>query len=146
MTVLLDAFAVIAVLAGEPAAQEIASELRKPSADVRISSVNLAEVVDQLIRVAGNAPDLVESSLQLLADGGLQIAAVDERIGRLAGEYRAKHYDKRTAALSLADCIALATSSVIGATVATSDPALAAAARVEGLAVLGLPDARGRRP
>jgi hypothetical protein len=29
---------------------------------------------------------------------------------------------------------------------ATSDPALAAAARLEGAAVIGLPDARGRRP
>lgn len=111
-----------------------------------ITAVNLAEVIDQLVRPARRSPQDVEASLASLAAGGLRIVPVDEAIGRLAGAIRAGHYDRRTAPLSLADCIALAASSVLGVGLATADPALAAVARRLGVKVLGLPDSAGKRP
>jgi predicted nucleic acid-binding protein len=47
--------------------------------------------------------------------------------------------------VSLADCFVIATAEP-GDTIATSDSAVARVARAEGLDVLALPNARGRRP
>ena len=85
-------------------------------------------------------------ALVLLESGGLQIAAIDATIGTSAGELHARHYDRKTSPLSMADCIALATAAALGEPLATSDPPLAAAAKLEGVAVIPLPDASGRRP
>jgi PIN domain nuclease of toxin-antitoxin system len=46
--VVLDAFAVIAFLRGEPSAAEVAALLREPS---QLTAVNAAEVCDQMSRV-----------------------------------------------------------------------------------------------
>jgi predicted nucleic acid-binding protein len=97
----------------------------------RIYRRSLAETMDALI---------------LLESGGLQIAVLDADIGTSAGELHAKHYDCKTSPLSMADCVALATAAALGEPLATSDPSLAAAARAAGVAVVGLPDADGRRP
>jgi len=97
----------------------------------RIYRRSLAETMDALI---------------LLESGGLQIAVLDADIGTSAGELHAKHYDRKTSPLSMADCVALATAAALGEPLATSDPPLAAAARAAGVAVVGLPDADGRRP
>ena len=87
-----------------------------------------------------------DNALMLLESAGLQIAAVDVAIGMVAGDLHARLYDRKTSPLSMADCVALATSMSLGQPLATSDPALAAAARLEGVAVIALPDAKGRRP
>jgi predicted nucleic acid-binding protein len=108
--------------------------------------LNLAEVIDVMTRIYDRAPALTLDALVLLESGGLHIAAVDADIGIDAGELHARHYDRRTSPLSMADCVALATSLSLAQPLATSDPALAAAARLEGAAVIALPDARGRRP
>jgi len=146
VTTVLDAFAIIAALAGEPAAAEVEAELRRKDADARVAAINLAEVVDQLIRQAGYSEEAVDVSLESLMAGGLAVVPMDGSLGRLAGRLRARHYDKRTTALSMADCVALATSVTLRATLATADPSLAAAARTEGVTVLGLPDSNGKRP
>lgn len=146
MTVLLDAYAVIAVVAGEPAAEAVDHELRRSGADVRISAVNLAEVLDQLLRVARHAAPAVERSLQLLSAAGLRVAPADERLGYAAGSLRARHYRRGSADVSLSDCFAVATAAVLDAALATADPALAAMARVELLRVVALPDSKGRLP
>jgi len=131
-------------LAGEPAASEVEAELRKGGAG--ITAVNLAEVIDQLVRPAGRAQQKVDTSLASLVAGGLGVIPVDESIGRLAGALRARYYDRRSAPISLADCVALAASSILGATLATADPSLAAVAKRTGVKVLGLPDSTGKRP
>ena len=145
MTVVFDAFAVIAALVGEPAAAEVEKELRSADADVRISTINMAEVLDQLIRQAQLSESTVETAIESLITAGLVIAPVDWTIGRLAGQFRAA-ITRRTAAISLADCVALATSITLGAALGTADPALAATARQTGVRVLALPDSRRRRP
>lgn len=111
-----------------------------------VSAINLAEVVDVMARIYGRT--LAESldALALLETGGLRIAPVDADVGLDAGALHAQHYDRRTSALSMADCVALATARALQEPLATSDPALAAAAKLSGVAVLALPDARGRRP
>ena len=63
-----------------------------------------------------------------------------------AGELHAKHYDRKTSPLSMADCVALATAAALAEPLATSDPPLAAAAQAEGVTILGLQDVNGRRP
>lgn len=85
-------------------------------------------------------------ALVLLESGGLQIAVIDADIGMSAGELHAKYYDRKTSPLSMADCVALATAAALGEPLATSDPPLAAAAHAEGVTVIGLRDANGRRP
>jgi hypothetical protein len=49
-------------------------------------------------------------------------------------------------AVSLADCIAAATTLDLDESLATSDPALAAVVRAEGGRVRGLADSSGRMP
>jgi predicted nucleic acid-binding protein len=134
----------IAALAGEPAAAEVEAELRKGGAS--ITAVNLAEVVDQLVRVARRSVPDLDASLSSLAAGGMSVVVVDNEMGKLAGELRARHYHRRTTPISLADCVALAASAISAATLATSDPFLAAVARRVGVKVLALPDTAGIRP
>ncbi len=123
---------------------EVEAELRRGSAG--ITAVNLAEVIDQLIRPARRSQQDVDTSLASLVAGGLRVIPVDESIGRLAGRLRARHYDRRSAPISLGDCVALAASSVLGATLATADPPLASVAKRTGVNVLRLPDSKGKRP
>jgi len=141
----LDAYAVIAALAGEPAAVEVESLLRDSTAPCRLSAVNEAEVVDVLIRHGTSEPDAVER-LGWLVVGGLELIAVDDAIGAKAGILRARHYNASTSPVSLADCVALATSLQLGDQLATADPPLASMARTEGCRVVALPDTKGRRP
>jgi predicted nucleic acid-binding protein len=108
--------------------------------------LNLAEVIDVMTRIYDRASALTLNALVLLESGGLQVAAVDAGIGIAASELHARHYNRKTSPLSMADCVALATALSLARPLATSDRALAAAARLEGAAVIALPDARGRRP
>jgi predicted nucleic acid-binding protein len=85
-------------------------------------------------------------ALVLLESGGLQIVPVDAAIGVSAGELHARHYDRKTSPLSMADCVALATAAALGEPLATSDPPLATAAHAEGVTVVALQDSKGRSP
>ena len=139
MTIVLDAFAVIAAVAGEPAAPAVAHELRRPGADVWISAVNYAEVFDQLIRVARLDGGVVDGAMQLLEAAGMKVAPVDPYAGKAEGMLRARHYRRRVAELSLGDCFALTLAASLDAQLATADPALVATAAAEGIRVLVLP-------
>jgi PIN domain nuclease of toxin-antitoxin system len=112
----------------------------------QISAINLAEVLDVLVRHQGWPAEEVEEKFRWLTLGGLQVIAVDEPVGLTAGRLHADNYDRRRRPLSLADCAALATALARGQRLATSDPALIAAARSEGCAVIALQDSRGQRP
>jgi len=142
----LDAQAIVALLIGEPAAEEVEALLRNRADPPRINAVNLGEVVDVLARHRGLGLAAITEKLNWLEAGGLEVVAVDGRTGRLAGELHARHDDRATRAVSMANCLALATASLLGERLATSDPHLAEVARIEGSEVIALPDARGRRP
>ena len=143
--VVLDAYALIAFLRGEEAGAELIGLLRRrppPS----ISAVNLAEVVDRLVRADGRDDLEVRSRINLVIAGGMEVESVWITDAREAGSLRARHFDRQSADLSLADCFCLATAIRLEAAVATADPALARAARVEGVKVIPLPDSSGHRP
>jgi predicted nucleic acid-binding protein len=139
----LDAYAVIAYLRGEPAADEVADLLRGPTI---LTSVNAAEILDQLVRVFGSDPDAVEADLALLSHAGMTVLAVTNEIGVEAGRIRARHYHRDRAAISLADCVAASAALATRQPLATADPALAAVLRAEGGDVHPLPDSKGNRP
>jgi predicted nucleic acid-binding protein len=63
-----------------------------------------------------------------------------------AADLRSRYYDRRTRALSLADCLLLAHAHTDGGELATADPSVAEVAREEGLALIPLPDSSGRLP
>jgi PIN domain nuclease of toxin-antitoxin system len=141
-----DASALLAFLRDEPAAVTVEEHIRKAGDDACISSVNLVEVVDKLIRVYGNSEEYVADTMDWLMAGGLLFMPTDGDMGRLAGELRARHYRRRDSELSHADCMALSTAISLGRPLATTDPALVAAARKEGVEVLALPNSRGQTP
>lgn len=136
----------MAFLLDEPAAADVERELRDPTRPARISALNLAEVVDVMARIYHRSPAETMDALILLESGGLQIAVIDTDIGTSAGKLHARHYDRKTSPLSMADCVALATAAALGEPLATSDPPLAAVADAEGVTVIALLDAKGRRP
>lgn len=140
---LLDAAALIAFLRGEPARDEVEALLRASAA--AISAVNLAEVTDQLVRRGGLPFDEVQMVLAGLLDDALIVRACTRSHGLRAGLLRARHYHRRTAPLSLGDCVLLA-SAEDGDTVVSSDRALLRIASAEGLDTLALLDSSGRRP
>ena len=130
----------LAFLLDEPAAADVERELRDASRTSWISAINLAEVVDVMMRIYGRSPEATLESLMLLESGGLRVAHVDGDIGVAAGALHARHYHRKTSALSMADCVALATASVLNELLATADVELAAAAAASGVAVVPLPD------
>lgn len=142
MTV-LDAYAVIAYLRGEPCADEVAVLLRVPTV---LTAANAAEVLDQLIRIYHRDADDVHADVALLANAGMEVVPVTADVGLLAGRLRAKHYHRERAAVSLADCIAAAAALSKQTTLATSDPALASLMRAEDGEVHALPDSQGIIP
>jgi len=142
----LDAQAIVALLIGEPAAAPVAAVLRDPRERSVINAVNVAEVIDVLVRLRGRTVDEVNERLDWLAAGGLEIVPTEEAAGRMAGAIRASHYYRRRAPISLADCIALATAQARNDALATADQVLIDVALAVGSEVVGLPDSEGRLP
>lgn len=99
-----------------------------------------------LVRHQGWSADEVVEKIRWLIAGGLEVVPVDEGIGRRAGLLHARHYHRTDRPLSLADCVALATALVLDRRLATSDPALLAAAGDEGCTGIALPNSQGERP
>lgn len=142
MTV-LDAYAVLAYLRDEPAAEAIGELLSAPTT---LSAVNATEVIDQMVRVYGRDPDDVHADLVLLSYVGMQLIPVSTDVGVAAGRLRARHHHRERTAVSLADCVAAATALFIEKPLATSDPPLAQLVRAEAGTVHALPDSRAREP
>ena len=101
----LDAYAVVALLRNEAAADEVARLLTGPTL---LTSVNGAEVIDQLVCVHGRDADDVEADLALLGQARMTAEPVDGDTAVLAGRLRARHYHRVRCAVSLADCVAAA--------------------------------------
>lgn len=141
--ILLDAYALVAAATGEAAAAEVAELLR--GGDCAVTTTNLAELYDQLVRRVGLDPEAVDTHVRPLLDESLALRDLDRERAARAGLLRAQLYRRRTVELSLADCVLLASLDE-GDAVATADPPLARAARRLGHTVTALPDSRGRRP
>jgi PIN domain nuclease of toxin-antitoxin system len=141
--ILLDTYALVAIAVDEPAAGEVEELLRE--GDCAVTTVNLAELVDQLVRRVGVDADAVNERVEALLDEPIVLRDLDRERAARAGLLRARHYQPKTAELSLADCISLASLDE-GDRLATADPPLARVARELGFEVIALADSRGRRP
>jgi ribonuclease VapC len=144
LTVLLDAFALIALLRDEPAADEVETIVRR--GDAAMSAVNLAEALDVLQRVDGVDRARLDALTGPLIGESVGLLVVDEPTARDGADVRARCYHRSRSPLSLADCLLLAAALHARAAVATADRPLASAARAEGIEITALPDSRGRRP
>jgi predicted nucleic acid-binding protein len=142
--ILLDAFGLVAFLKKEPAARDVREILT--SGQAAITAANLAEAIDVLVRVLGRDPREVDDAIVPLVITSLPVMPIGEMEARLAASLRITHYHRERAPLSLADCMLLACASLHGAEIATSDPAIVAAALLEGIAARRLKDSSGRRP
>ena len=134
----------VALLRDEPAAEDIESLLLTEEA--LVPSINLAEAIDQLLRIDRLPREPVEDVLARLIQGGLSVLALDETIAWESATLRAAYYQRSARALSLPDCVVLAEARRLGAAVLTSDPAIAETARLEGIDLIPVPDSQGRRP
>lgn len=140
---LLDANALISLLRDQPAAAEVSALLRRGNCATPASC--LSEVVDRLIRKHRADADAVSKSLGPLIEEAILLLPVNQHIAWRAGEIRSAHYDRNTRALSLADCILLATAEADDE-IATSDGVVALTAGELGIGVIPLPDSNGNRP
>jgi len=104
--ILLDASALIALLAREPAEPAVRAILR--GGEATMTSVNLAEVVDVMARRYGISPERTRPVLDPLIDEALPIVELAAAEAWRAGELRAAHYDRASRPLSLADCYLIA--------------------------------------
>jgi predicted nucleic acid-binding protein len=143
VTVVLDATALLRLFTDRPGSDDVSAALSRDSAVV--TSVNLAEAAYH----TADEEEISVVDMRAFAEPRMEglIGVVDvtaDDAWRVA-ELRERYYHARRSALSWADCVLLAAAQA-GDTIVTADHALATAARAEGIEVVGLPDARGRRP
>lgn len=141
--IVLDSQALIAYLGEEPARDEVAAILQ--GGEAAMATVNLAETIDYLLRRKAVPRPVVTQLLTPLLDEVIELRPAGEAAAWRAAELRARHYHRRDAPLSLADCVLLATAGEDDS-IATSDPSVAATARAEEIEVIPLPDSTGKRP
>ncbi|MER3409754.1 MAG: hypothetical protein C4306_06590 [Thermoleophilia bacterium] len=144
MAEVVDAYAIVALIADEPAAQIVEDVLRWGNATM--TSINLGEAVDVLCRVHGLPEDRVRAVVEpLILAGHLSVIAPSEVSAWRAAHLRIDYYARDTRPVSIADCFLLAAAGPEDR-IATADPSVAEIARVEGIGVLPLPDSAGRCP
>lgn len=133
---LLDAYALIAFLAGGPATPHVRAILR--GGDAAVATANLAEALDVSQRVHGVPIPRAVEVLEPLFEGPLTAIPLDIVVARRAAEIRAGHYHRSSRPISLADAVLLA-SVGRGDRVATPDPHVLAVADDEGIESVALP-------
>jgi PIN domain nuclease of toxin-antitoxin system len=138
VSTVLDAYALIALLLDEPAAEEVAQVLR--SGEAAVTSVNYGEVLDRLVRARRIPEPRVRAALEPLLDGSLRRIDVGFALVESAVRLRAEHYHRERMPLSLADCICIAAAGADGK-VATADAAMLAVAGAEGVGTVPLDQA-----
>ncbi|HVA07594.1 MAG TPA: PIN domain-containing protein [Acidimicrobiales bacterium] len=139
--IVLDSYAVLALLKGEPAADQV-QKLVEDEVDALLTPLGVAEVLDHLVRLANAEAD--EAVLDLAQLGLATPTAVEAELAATAGLLRARHYHRKNRAVSLADCVAAETARPLGCRLASADPHLLDLCRDEGIAVIPLPDSTSR--
>ena len=139
MRTLLDANALVAVILGEPAMEQVLGLLREGNAAMPAS--NIVEVHDISTRREGLSPGRVAEIVEPLFEGVVEPIVVDVGLARRAAEIRFRHYHRATCALSLADVILLAAAGSADR-IATSDSAVLAVAAELGIETVELPPGR----
>jgi PIN domain nuclease of toxin-antitoxin system len=139
----LDAYALVAFLADEPARPEVADILRGSCV---MSTVNLAESLDVLGRVHGIEETEIRALVDPLLADTVEVDAPSAKDAWAAASLRREHYRRSARDVSLADCFLLAVASRLRVPLATADPAVAAVARDMSIELVALPDRSGARP
>jgi len=139
--IVLDSFAVLALLRDEPSA-DLVQQLIEGEEDTALTVLGLSEVIDHLVRLMGAQEE--EAVLDLAQLGLALPVPVEVGIGLHAGLLRARHYHRTSRAVSLADCVAAETARPPGSRLASADPHLLDVCREEGIAVISLPDSSGQ--
>ncbi len=137
--IVLDAYAVIALLRAEPAAAEVEATLNRGAAV--LTAVGVGEVLDHLIRLVG--ADEEEAALDVAQLGLLDGGVVTAQLGGAAGRLRARRYHRTRCAVSMADCIAAESARALVQALATSDPHLLDVCHAEGIDYIVLPQSDG---
>lgn len=136
---LLDAYAVIGLLAGEPVAEDIHSLIRQSRC--RLTTLGVAEVIDRMARLYDADPDEITVDIATL---GLESpTGLDLTTSVLAGRLRARHYHRTARAVSMADCVLAATAQFAAEPLATSDAHLLGLCHDEGILAVPLPGSDG---
>ena len=138
--IILDAYAVLALLKGEPAAELVAGLLDRDD-EPRLTALGVAEVIDHLVRLVGSSED--NAALDIAQLGLADAVPVDPAVAIRAGLLRARHYHRRHRAVSLADCVAAEVAQMHGAALATADPHLLDLCHDEAIDRVVLPDSTG---
>ena len=137
--IVLDAYAVLALLKDEPAADQVQGLI--DSGDGALTVLGVAEVLDHLIRIGGAGEDT--AALDLAQLGLASPPPLEAPTAMRAGLLRARHYHRTDRAVSLADCVAAETARDHDAAVATADPHLLDTCTDEDIAIVPLPDSTG---
>lgn len=140
MTV-LDAYAVIAFLRGEPAADEVRPLLEV--GDAFLTAIGVGEVIDHLVRSA--RVDVENATLDLAELGLLDGSPVDAALGLASGSLRARHYHRTRCAISMADAVAAETARRRAVRLVSSDPHLLDVCHRESIDVVVLTGSNGSR-
>lgn len=138
--IVLDSFAVLALLRDEPAAAQV-QRLIEDDEEAALTVLGVAEVVDCLVRLIGADED--SAVLDLAQLGLASPSPVKVGLALQAGLLRARYYHRRTRAVSLADCVAAETARPSGDRLATADPHLLDMCHEEGISFIALPDSTG---
>jgi predicted nucleic acid-binding protein len=141
--VVVDAGPIVSVVLDDPAASDVVASLDTRQCEVSV--VNLAEVLDVVIRVHRVPAADAQEAVNRYVDEVARPVPATRALAESAATIRARHYHRRDRDVSLADCFAIATAIPDGE-IATSDSPVARVARAEGLEIIALPNARGRRP
>jgi predicted nucleic acid-binding protein len=136
---ILDAYAVIAYLRGEPAADHVRPLLA--AGDAALTAVGLAEVLDHLVRLANAEED--DAVLDLAQLGLIDGIPVEASTGNAAGRLRARRYHRTRCPISMADCIAAETARATRRPLATADPDLLDVCCAERIEFIPLPGSDG---
>jgi predicted nucleic acid-binding protein len=137
----LDAYAVIAYLRGEPAAIEVRPLLE--SGGAVLTAVGLGEVVDHLVRLM--RVDEEDAMLDVAQLGLFEVIEVDAALGSAGGRLRARTYHRTRCSVSMADCIAAEAARERGEALATSDPHLLDVCHADRIRSIVLPGSDGAR-
>lgn len=138
---ILDAYAVLSLLKGEPAAPDVRRVLGDDP-DATLTVLGVAEVLDHLVRIVGAGEE--EAALDLAQLGLADAPPADAVLAMRSGLLRARHYHRTTRAVSLADCVAAEAARATDSALVTADPHLLDLCHDESIAVQALPDSRGR--
>ncbi len=128
MTAVLDASALVALLAGEAGGADAA----RAAPSGAVTAINLAEARDRLIRATGD-PAGVAAAFDRALEAGLRVITCDRTLAEEAADLRARHYDRRRAPISLADCFAIAAAARSGGVLVSCDEVQLAVGKHEGV-------------